>query len=136
MPYGLRTEYGGKTEPKKRPRIVIPQTTAADTAKGPKPKMVKRGEPGAKPKPPMPKQRDDISVEDTEMPRAELSQALLKGAALVPQFSGANTLRGILGGAGVGMEIGDSIAAYRKKKEKASLAKEALAMKPAVAEDM
>lgn len=137
MPPGMSARYGGRPKrgqgsmpAQERPRITIPQTTPADTAQPVKPKMVKRGQMPEKPKPPTAKPGADVAAEDTDMPRADLSAALLKGAALVPQFSGSNTLRGALGGAAVGMEIGDSLASYRRKKEKASLAKDALNMKP------
>lgn len=125
MPYGLSPRYGGYNRPKKsRPGIKIPQTTEADTAAGVTPKTVKRIATPPRPTAPTPKPAQ--STDDTDMPRADLSSALIKGAALVPQFSGSNTVRGLLSGASVGMDIGDSLAKYRKKKEKASLARDAL----------
>lgn len=64
-----------------------------------------------------------------EVERGEsISQALMKGAAMVPQSPVSGTLRGLLGGASVGMDIDVALEGYRQRKKEETAANAAMQM--------
>ncbi len=68
----------------------------------------------------------DVSA--AEKRSMSISQALLKGAALVPDSSVSGTLRGLLGGASVGLDIGTALQAYNRQKKEETAANAAMQM--------
>ena len=88
-------------------------------------KKIKRAQPQNAPQPQQP---------DTAAPRAQqvspeqergqsISQALMKGAAMVPSGSkGSQILQGLLGGASAGMDIDMALQNYRMRKQEDSAA--------------
>lgn len=92
----------------------------------PQGKMIKRPT-RARPTPPstaMPK-----GTESPEVERGQgLSAALLKGAALAPGGRAGGVLRGILGGASVGLDIGTALTKYNQTKQRETAANAAMKM--------
>lgn len=70
--------------------------------------------------------KDDLSPEEKRS--MSISQALLKGAALVPDSSISGALRGLLGGASVGLDIGTALQAYNRRKKEETAANAAMQM--------
>lgn len=68
----------------------------------------------------------DMSPE--EQRGQSISQALLKGAAMVPESRFSGTLRGLLGGASVGLDIGTALEQYRRMKRDETAANAAMRM--------
>jgi hypothetical protein len=69
-------------------------------------------------------------VSPEEQRGQSISQALLKGAAMVPNSSFSGTLRGLLGGASVGLDIGTALDKYRRQKLDETAATAAMKMSP------
>ncbi len=60
-----------------------------------------------------------------------ISQALMKGAAVVPQSSISGTLRGLLTGASVGLDLRSALVSYQQRKRQETAAAAALKMNQA-----
>lgn len=109
---------------------LIPQPGEGDFgADEPKSKTVKRTKPT---RPKRPDTSTGSKKETMASPGEErgmsISQALLKGAAMVPESGVSGTLRGILGGASVGMDIGTALDKYNRRKREETAANAAMKM--------
>ena len=109
---------GVSTKPKDEDKDTPKTTTARRTqlAKPPKPDVSAGGGKGR--------------VSSEEQRGQSISQALLKGAAMVPNSSISGTLRGLLGGASVGLDIGSALDKYRRQKLDETAATAAMKMSP------
>jgi hypothetical protein len=102
--------------------IAQPDSDSFDKAPTTQSKKRKRAKGSKEPVRPSSKS-DDVQVETPESERSRgLSEALMKGAAVVPNFSGSGALRGLLSGASVGMDIDNALSTYKRRNRQASLA--------------
>lgn len=109
---------------------LIPQPSGKDKGEStPRGKRVKRrvSEKPDKPDTSVGKSRKEEASPD-EKRSMSISQALLKGAALVPDSSISGALRGLLGGASVGLDIGAALQAYTRQKKEETAANAAMQM--------
>lgn len=106
---------------------LIPKPEGEDRgSEVPKGKRVKRAKAD---KPERPEAEKSKATASPEVERgSSISAALLKGAALTPDFSYSGTLRGLLGGASVGMDIDTALTQYRQKKAAETAASAAMSM--------
>lgn len=106
----------GVSKPKDKGEETPKSTTAKRTqfAKPPKPDTSAGGGKG--------------KVSPEEQRGQSISQALLKGAAMVPESRYSGTLRGLLGGASVGLDIGTALDKYRRQKLDETAASAAMKM--------
>jgi hypothetical protein len=110
-------------------RRLIPQPGEKDKGDvAPKTKTMKRMKP-AKPARPSTKVPKATMAESAETERGmSISQALLKGAAMVPESGISGTLRGLLGGASVGIDLNVALERYRQRKKEETAANAAMQM--------
>jgi len=100
----------------------------------PRPTTTKRTQFAKSPKPDTLVGRGRGGVSPEEQRGQSISQALLRGAAMVPDSSMSGTLRGLLGGASVGLDIGTALDKYRRQKLDETAATAAMKMsQPAIA---
>ncbi len=109
---------------------LIPQPSGQDKGETtPRGRKVKRKTPKKPDKPDTlvsKSRKEDASPEEKRS--MSISQALLKGAALVPDSSISGALRGLLGGASVGLDIETALQAYSGRKREETAANAAMKM--------
>lgn len=112
-------------------RTLIPQPGPADRgATEPVGKTVTRTKRKKPARPAAPKSaKARVSAE--ALRDQSISQALMKGAAVVPQSSVSGTLRGLLTGAAVGLDLRSALASYQQRKRQETAAAAALKMNEA-----
>lgn len=91
----------------------------------PKGRTVKRDKKAKPKRPAVPSAKRKVEAPEAER-SASISQALLKGAALVPESSISGTLRGLLGGASVGLDIEAALTRYNQRRRDATVANAAM----------
>lgn len=112
-----------------RKRRLIPQPEQRDrgatTPKGQK--VTRKGK--KKPKRPSTKtgKREPTETKEVERSRS-ISQALLKGAAMVPESPISGTLRGLLGGASVGLDLQAAMIKHNQRRRAETVANAAMKM--------
>lgn len=112
-----------------RKRRLIPQPEQRDRgATTPKGRRVTR-KGKKKPERPSTKTGKRAARETKEVERSRsISQALLKGASMVPESPISGTLRGLLGGASVGLDLQGAMIRYNQRKRAETVANAALKM--------
>ena len=118
----------------RKKKRLIPQPAAEDKgAETPRAKMDMRQSRGKPTRPDTKVGARSAGKPSAEMERGQsISQALLRGASMVQQSPVSGTLRGLLGGASVGMDIDVALEGYRQRKKEETAANAAMQMEQPV----